>query len=555
MRKFLLVCILTVVSISCFSKDWLIMVYIGADNNLCAYLNADVDEMEAAYTDTSNMDIVFQTDGMGKSGGGYSDLEGTKLTDARRYKLSGNGNGSNNIIDELPIVKLGEINSGIPQSVVNFVVWAKNNYPADHYALVMWDHGAGWAKSGEIVKGGIWDDTDGSSFLSGAQGTWRQALKDSRDSIGENFAFIGHDMCVMSYMEVVWDEYDITDMIVISEANVPGYGWNYNEWIAFISQNPDASLIEIGESIVDAYAKVYPATAATMTYMLMDNTEMETLKNQIFLLAAELVNNNGGRDDVDVQICIDNALPMSSGTFYEDFKDLWDLCNELTLSAGITSNAKTYASNIMTIIDNLNPYDWQYGFSGSHGLGIYLPDTGPSTVWGSSYNSSSHRWFNDCWPWYDFISGAISTKSNLVSISCNENIEGVQFNIESVNGSDYFEIYRDNIFLGKTLSSFTDKTTEPGKIYEYSVFNTAGGYRNIVHKQKMQTSDIYLSFSMFNRALTTNKINSVKIADISGRIVYYKKCIGETQHDLSKMKSGRYNILCDGIFRKSVLLF
>jgi len=289
--------------------------------------------------------------------------------------------------------------------------------------------------------------------------------------------------------------------------------------------------------------------------MLMDNTEMETLKNQIFLLAAELVNNNGGRDDVDVQICIDNALPMSSGTFYEDFKDLWDFCNELTLSAGITSNAKTYASNIMTIIDNLNPYDWQYGFSGSHGLGIYLPDTGPSTVWGSSYNSSSHRWFNDCWPWYDFISGAISTKSNLVSISCNENIEGVQFNIESVNGSDYFEIYRDNIFLGKTLSSFTDKTTEPGKIYEYSVFNTAGGYRNIVHKQKMQTSDIYLSFSMFNRALTTNKINSVKIADISGRIVYYKKCIGETQHDLSKMKSGRYNILCDGIFRKSVLLF
>ena len=41
--------------------------------------------------------------------------------------------------------ELGELNMGHPDTLSDFVEWAKLDYPADHFSLVLFNHGGGWA--------------------------------------------------------------------------------------------------------------------------------------------------------------------------------------------------------------------------------------------------------------------------------------------------------------------------------------------------------------------------------------------------------------------------
>ncbi len=47
------------------------------------------------------------------------------------------------VIGSTAIEDIGEINTGDPDELVEFVQWAQTNYPAEHYALNIWNHGSG----------------------------------------------------------------------------------------------------------------------------------------------------------------------------------------------------------------------------------------------------------------------------------------------------------------------------------------------------------------------------------------------------------------------------
>ncbi len=403
--------VMIIVLFPLMGRDWLVMVYLGGDNSLSGAIVGDVDEIEEAMGSVSgDIDIVIQCDGNNSgSYSGYADATGSDIATVRRYELAFDGNDISNAIDESPIADLGELNSADPDVIADFVDWAVTNYPADHYMLILWDHGAGWVKSEELTKGGLWDDTS-DDYLSSAGGEWRDMLEQVTNIIGDKLDILGNDMCVMSYMEMLWDVAPYVDMYVSSEANEPWDGWYYNNWIKDL--NGTLTLDQIGQMIVDDYADYYSNSAATMTYQIISD-DVYALKSYIFLLAKELIDNNGGRDASAVQSCIDDALPMSSGTFYEDFKDLWSFCDELENNSSITDSAQTLAGEIKDLIDILNPYDWNYGFNGSHGLGIYLPDDDNIYQFDYPYNASTHAWNVDCYPWTDFIYGEITTSISL----------------------------------------------------------------------------------------------------------------------------------------------
>jgi len=42
------------------------------------------------------------------------------------------------------IEDLGETNTGDPKVLSDFILWGAKNYPAEHYLVVVWNHGAGW---------------------------------------------------------------------------------------------------------------------------------------------------------------------------------------------------------------------------------------------------------------------------------------------------------------------------------------------------------------------------------------------------------------------------
>lgn len=422
---FLILSIFLVISIN--GKAFTLMVYICGDNNLSSAINDDIDEIEAAYGNlTSNLDIVICVDGH-PSYGGYVDDGGTR-SDTRYYHLSGGGNGTDGKINDLASVVLGEKNMADPQTLIDFAAWAAKNYKATNYGLIMWNHGAGWGKDGIPFKGGMSDDTDG-DFMSGASGEWRAALEGAAKKIGKDFYFIGCDMCVMAYMEVLWDMYDIADMLVYSEANIPFAGWYYNSFITSLATSAPTSHAWLGYLMVKDYKDYYgTSTENTLTYNVINNSdyfngitenELLYLKSQIFNLAKYLILDEGGRNASDVQSCIDGAQEMSTGTFYEDFKDLYHFCELLNNNSNIGTRVKGYAVNIMNVIERMNPDDWQAKFPNSHGLGIYLPDDNNIYYFEVEYTASTHRWgassyYNGstngaCYPWTNFIYGLTST--------------------------------------------------------------------------------------------------------------------------------------------------
>ena len=107
------------------------MVYaIGTDlESKGANLSADVKEMLAA-TPSKDVNIVLQT-------GGCKDFQNSYMKDGscQRFVIK-NGN-----INEL--ADLGDVSMVEQQSLQDFIKFAKENYPAENYILVMWDHGGG----------------------------------------------------------------------------------------------------------------------------------------------------------------------------------------------------------------------------------------------------------------------------------------------------------------------------------------------------------------------------------------------------------------------------
>jgi hypothetical protein len=93
-------------------------------------------------------------------------------------------------------------------SLVDFITWAVETYPARKYALIMSDHGAGWPGGWmDPAPGGLGRDKVVMAQLFGVDGLWLmeldRALAKARQQTGlDKFELIGFDACLMGQLEV-----------------------------------------------------------------------------------------------------------------------------------------------------------------------------------------------------------------------------------------------------------------------------------------------------------------------------------------------------------------
>jgi len=109
--------------------DWTVMVYLAGDNNLDGAGVADLREMKKVGSSAS-VNVIAQFDRGGSRG-----------TTKRFYLRKGT---------DLPkdaVQDLGETDTGDPRVLCDFFRWGVKHYPARHYLLVIWNHGAGWDDS------------------------------------------------------------------------------------------------------------------------------------------------------------------------------------------------------------------------------------------------------------------------------------------------------------------------------------------------------------------------------------------------------------------------
>lgn len=233
------------------SGTWTVMLYQDADDQI---LEQDVftDFNEAERVGSSDkVNIVSQLD---RYRGAFSG-DGN-WTSTRRYYLT-QDNDLNAINSQL-VADLGELSMSDPVTLVDFVTWAVQTLPADHYVLILSDHGMGW-------PGGWVDPTPASSSIQRAplaQVVGNALYLDQLDAaLAEiqaqtgvaKFDIIGLDACLMGQVEVLTALQPYARIAITSEETEPSLGWAYTAFLDALVRNPGMSAADLSRLVVQSY--------------------------------------------------------------------------------------------------------------------------------------------------------------------------------------------------------------------------------------------------------------------------------------------------------------
>jgi hypothetical protein len=376
-NKYIIIFLLIILSVSltgCFlfppiyeTAEWTVMVYLDADNNLESVGIDDINEMEMVGS-TSEVNIVVQVDRvpysvLASSNQGYADdTSNGNWTTTRRYYVTQDFNPV--LINSTLKIDLGELNMGDPQTLVDFVHWAANNYPAKKYLLVIWNHGGGF-RSLNLAKDIAWDDTNGGDKITMLE--LEDALSMISAQIGKNIDLVGMDACLMAMTEVAYQIKDYADILVTSEESEPEGGWPYDTILSQLVSNPLMSPEELATDIVDKYIYSYPFSNVTQS--AIDLSYIDSLASQLSNLALAIMS-----DSLTPKSKYILASVSSQHYGDYDFIDLYDFCNKIL----IYSNSLKVKNIVLSIQQTLNsavikPGYSVVGVSRSRGLSIYFP--------------------------------------------------------------------------------------------------------------------------------------------------------------------------------------
>lgn len=232
-------------------QKWLVMLYQDADDQI---LEKDifVDFNEAERIGSSDrVSVVAQVDRYRGAFQGDGNWTSTK----RFYVTQDNDLSA---IHSQEIADLGEVNMSDGQTLVDFVTWAVQSYPADKYVLILSDHGMGW-------PGGWSDPAPGGRVnsripMASALGDelYLMEIDQSLEAIRaqtdiDKFEMIGMDACLMSHLEVFSALAPHARYAVASQETEPSLGWAYTSFLQALTQNPDMDGAELSRLIVDSY--------------------------------------------------------------------------------------------------------------------------------------------------------------------------------------------------------------------------------------------------------------------------------------------------------------
>ncbi|MEZ4863598.1 MAG: clostripain-related cysteine peptidase [Caldilineaceae bacterium] len=220
-------------------REWLVMLYQNADDPI---LEGDIfiDLNEAELVGSSDaVTIVSQLDRYDGEFDGDGDW-----TSAKRFLVTQDGD--LNAIGSKMVKDLGEVDSGSPNTLVDFAVWAMTTYPARKYALILSDHGAGWV--------GGWNDDAPKAESSLTINEIDQALAAilSRTKVAQ-FELLGFDACLMSEVEALAGVAPYARYAVASQETEPALGWAYAKFLGGLNANPRQSGADLAKSIVKSY--------------------------------------------------------------------------------------------------------------------------------------------------------------------------------------------------------------------------------------------------------------------------------------------------------------
>ena len=256
--------------------DWTVAVYLDGDNDLEKFSLIDLNEMELGIQ--GNVNVIVLVD----RAEGYDTTDGD-WTDARVYRISSDANKT--AIASSVIAQPGEINMGDPGVLESFLTTTLRSFPARKTALVLWNHGGGWAV--HATDHGVPGQDHGTDHLTLPE--LSSSLSGALGNAGlQKLDIIGFDMCLMAQYEVAVELAPFGDVLVASQATEPGDGWPYDRLLpAFANSRNDSR--EIASHIVDVFDAYYrERQEAITTLSAFDLSELDGFTSRLDNLLAKI---------------------------------------------------------------------------------------------------------------------------------------------------------------------------------------------------------------------------------------------------------------------------
>lgn len=237
--------------------DWTVLIYMAADNDLASYALHNIEQMEQAEQ-AQGLDLAVQVD--------LPDV-GAKRYLIRQHPEPG--------IQSSIIQNLGQLDSGDPQSLQDFINWGFDRYPAQRKMLILWSHADSWYKSPKYIA----PDQESGNVIGVANKELEQALRGTA-----HLDILLFDACSMQSIEIMYELKDLADIIVGSADLVPVYGFPYETMIPLIEGDPELLASRIPQLYTDSYLPGTPNNPSS-GYYITTCSAIQTSSLQDFYLA------------------------------------------------------------------------------------------------------------------------------------------------------------------------------------------------------------------------------------------------------------------------------
>ena len=248
-------------------KEWTVLIYVSARNNLGLEAIKDVNEMEAAGS-TDKINVVVE---MGRivckpDFNPFSSVQEpvppqADWTGSRRFLIKKDADPL--AINSPVLVHFPDADMGGWKHLAEFIAWGRAAYPAKKYLLIVGGHGSGWRgvkPPPGAAKGISYDEVSG-NHISPAE--LAAAIK-----AGGGVNVYASDACLMQTVEFIYDLQDSAEYVVGSQETTPGSGYNYEVFLKALAANPGDSLAGAA-SVMKGFSEFYGAQKQSVTMSIV----------------------------------------------------------------------------------------------------------------------------------------------------------------------------------------------------------------------------------------------------------------------------------------------
>ncbi|OGR68016.1 MAG: hypothetical protein A2081_02615 [Elusimicrobia bacterium GWC2_61_19] len=397
-------------------KKWTVMVFVNGKNDLesAGLLNLNMMEMVGSGKD---INIVAE---LGRMKGQLSDdTADGDWTGSRRIYVKKDADMEK--IKSPVVMTTEKVDMGDYKRAVDFVKWAKKNYPAQKYLLILWDHGSGWMDprmdpkpAGQ--KGISFDDETGNYIRT------REIGAIVKEAGGVDV--LAFDACLMEMGEVLSEVKGNASVMVGSEETIPGVGYPYHVFLAALVKEPGMGAEKLGGVMVEAYKMFYEVAvkrgAQLSAVRVAKAAELETRLKAVAAAAKE-VNDTAALKAARAGVMRFDMIgetsdPQKQISFYGDLYNYLELLEGAMTATGPAAEdlkAKSAALRAFIAKDLVirnNYFDKDRtgrDFKDTHGISVYLPPVidkiDQAKLEGIFENKYQDFEFSKATGWHDFV--------------------------------------------------------------------------------------------------------------------------------------------------------